>query len=75
MIEPIYLAQTHEREHTATPEARRAWIQARAAEANAKGCKSGRATASKNWDALLYEGWAERFVDDQGEPRWQYVAG
>lgn len=71
--EPIYIAQTHETEHTETNEVRTLWCKQRLSEARERGALFFRATVSEKNDALLFEGWAEKFVDEQGDPRWQLV--
>ena len=82
---PDYVAQTCDIANTATPEARRAWVSARAAEAKAQGCTWPRHC----WDefhivpkdggdpvkteCLLFEAWVER-PQDMGLPNWQFAA-
>lgn len=72
MTEPIYIAQTFEREHTITNYAIKAWFSERSKEARERGAPFGRATFSSD-GGLLFEAWTEG-PDDQGAPRWSYAA-
>ncbi len=84
MTDPDYVAQTCEKTHTATPEARRAWVAARAAEAREKGCTWPR----HSWGdfllvppgggdpvtttCLLFEGWRDR-PQTASLPGWMFT--
>ena len=82
---PDYVAQTCDIENTATLEARRAWVSARASEAKAQGCTWPRHC----WNAflivpqesgdpvktecLLFEAWVDR-PQDMGLPGWHFAS-
>lgn len=69
MTDPIYLAQNGDFEEL-TPDQRRAWFRACAAEAKAAGATLCRATVSDDDAVALFEGWLTPPAD-QGKPRWQ----
>ena len=73
MSEPIYIAQWGAPQ---THEERASWVRACAAEAREKGCRHVRATVNPHdRNLILFEGWAEEIVKDEGEPRWHLVYG
>ena len=74
-MEPFYIAQTAE---PRTSQECMAWFEAQRTEANAEGGRFYRFTIATPFGGgcmALMEGWREKHVPDQGEPRWQLTAG
>lgn len=73
MIEPIYVSQTFEPDHTRTPEASRAWFKQCEVEAKAAGGKHARYSITDENDGLLFECWDEKIPpSEEGSPRWAF---
>lgn len=70
--EPFYIKQ-HGSFGSLTPQERREWFASCAKEASEEGGKLKRFSVddADNPTMGLVESWEEKWVDDQGEPRWQ----
>ena len=72
MIEPKYIAQTHEPEHTKDNASRRKWFEKCVSEARERDCNHARFTVRSDGKALLVEAWDTEYMPvNQGDPRWQ----
>jgi hypothetical protein len=67
--EPFYIRQSHE---IKTDDERLVWFRECASEARAVGAHLCRFSShSDDANMLLVEGWKEKYVQDQGNIRWQ----
>lgn len=75
LMEPDYLAQNGD---PMTPQEARTWMETRATEAKAMGCRHGRYSYEPDHKIYLVEGWRVRPEKDgslcEGEPRFQFQA-
>ena len=70
MSEPTYIRQVHQ-----DPDRHRDWFDSCAADMKVEGVSFARYSVHPQDEQLaLVEGWQEKVVPDQGEPRWSFAA-